>query len=330
MARKRRCIQAGLCYHVMLRGNGGQEIFKDNADRTRFCLLIQYAGEKHQLNIHGFCLMGNHVHFIIQPLTSNLTAGMHALAFRYAQYFNKKYKRRGYLYQGRYKAVLVQSGMYLRRLVRYVHLNPVRAGITLRPGEYRWSSYRAYIGDADYTWLNRNLVLDAFGGECGSGGMERLSFYSQMNDDEARDEAIEIRKSLRRGAYGDVEFLEKWCPIIKKDDVSSDFHIDGANTVSLESIVEAVCCRLNTNVKDICSDKRAKQLVQARMVMANLTRKLDAGSMTALGRHISRDPTSLAKLARKGALDAQVQVITDELLTIFVSKEKQQALTSCA
>ena len=65
MARKRRFIQAGFCYHVMLRGNGGQDIFKDDADRTRFCLLLQYAKEKHQFNIHGFCLMRNHVHFII-------------------------------------------------------------------------------------------------------------------------------------------------------------------------------------------------------------------------------------------------------------------------
>ena len=182
MARKRRHIQAGFCYHVMLRGNGGQDIFKDNADRSRFCQLFQYASEKHQLNIHGFCLMGNHVHLVIQPRTSNLTAGMHSLAFRYAQHFNKKYKRRGYLYQGRYKAVLVQSGTYLRRLVRYVHLNPVRARIVQRPEEYLWSSHRAYIGNGDYTWLNRTLVLDAFGGEF-DGGVESLSLYTQMDDD---------------------------------------------------------------------------------------------------------------------------------------------------
>ena len=306
----------------MLRGNGGQDIFKDNADRARFCLLLQYASEKHQLDLHGFCLMGNHVHLVIQPSTSDLTAGMHSLAFRYAQHFNRKYKRRGYLYQGRYKAVLVQSGTYLLRLVRYVHLNPVRARIVQRPEGYRWSSHRAYIGDGDYTWLNRTLVLDAFGGES-SGGVERLLQYTKMNDDEARDEAIEIRKSLRRGAYGDEEFLEKWCPILTDDEGWADYHPGGATEVSLERIVEVVCCRMDTAVEDIRSDKRSKRLVQARTVMASLTRKLGAGSMSALSRYISRDPTSLAKLARKGELDAQVQVFTEELLKVLTAGDNQ-------
>lgn len=316
MARKRRCIQAGFCYHVMLRGNGGQDVFKDNEDRVRFCILLQYASEKHQLNIHGFCLMKNHVHIIIQPLTASLTAGMHALAFRYAQHFNRKYKRRGYLYQGRYKAVLVQSGTYLRRLVRYVHLNPVRARIVQSPEEYWWSSHLAYIGNVDYTWLNRKLVLDTFGGEL-SGGLKNLLQYTHMNNEQAHEEAIDIRKSLRRGAYGDEEFLEKWCPILNEDDVKADYHLGEANEVSLEKIVDSVCSCLKTTLEDVRSDKRAKRLVQARTVMACLTRKFKAGSMHELGRYISRDSTSLAKLARRGELDAQIQDFTIELEKAF-------------
>jgi putative transposase len=112
----------------MLRGNGGQDIFIDNAGRARFCLLLQYACEKHQLNTHGFCLMGNHVHLIMQPLTANLTAGMHALAFRYAQYFNRKYGRKGFLYQGRYKAVLVMQSRPLS--VLGVGLNTIQTNMS--------------------------------------------------------------------------------------------------------------------------------------------------------------------------------------------------------
>jgi len=317
MARKRRQIQAGYCYHVMLRGNGGQDIFKDDADRTRFCLLLQYASEKHKLNIHGFCLMGNHVHIVIQPLTSNLSTGMHALAFRYAQHFNRKYKRRGYLYQDRYKAVLVQSGSYLRRLVRYVHLNPVRARIVKRPGDYHWSSYRAYIGEDDFTWFIRNLILDTFSDESNN-GVKNLLEYTQMNDDEAREEATEIRKSFRRGAYGDKEFLDKWRPILGEDEVRKEIHLRGADEITLESIAKIVCCRLGTTLEEVRSDKRSKQLVQARTVMACLTRRLCAGSISSLGRYISRDPTTLAKLARKGELDSQIQVFTEELLKVLI------------
>lgn len=319
MARKRRRIQAGFCYHAMLRGNGGECIFKDDADRIRFCQLLQYASEKHQLNIHGFCLMGNHVHFIIQPRTSDLTAGMHSLAFRYAQFFNKKYNRRGYLYQGRYKAVLVQPGAYLQRLVRYVHLNPVRAGMVCKPEDYRWSSHSAYVGNDAYTWLDQALILNVFGGTS-SDGAERLFRYTQMNDKEAADEAFEIRMSLSKGAYGDNEFLEKWCPILAENEAGSGFHLRSANEVSLETIVEIVCRRLETTKEDVCSEKRASQLVQARAVIASLTRKFGAGTMTALGNYISRDPTSLAKLARKGELDAEVKRITDELFALLIGR----------
>jgi len=304
----------------MLRGNGGQEILKDDGDRAKFCLLLQYACEKHQLNVHGFCFMRNHVHLIIQPHTSNLTNGMHAVGFRYAQYFNKKYKRRGYLYQGRYKAVLVQSGTYLRRLIRYIHLNPVRAGIVQQPEDYRWSSHRAYIGKAEYSWLNRILILDAFSDEF-KGSLEQLSSYVQMNDDEARNEVAEIQKSLRKGAYGDSEFLGKWCPILNEDKGLDNFQFNDTYKINVQNIVDAVCRHFNITLEDVCSAKRTKYLVLARMVMANLTKRLGAGSMTELAKQISRDPTSLAKLARKGELDVQVQNFTKTLLTSLTSEK---------
>ena len=310
--------QSGFCYHIMLRGIGGQDIFRDDADRARFCLLVQYASEKHQLNIHAFCLMRNHVHFVIQPITSDLSAGIHALAFRYAQHFNKKYKRRGYLYQGRYKAVLVQSGSYLQRLVRYVHLNPVRAAIVKNPEDYNWSSYRSYTGAADYVWLNQGLVIDVFGRQSGDGA-ERLTNYTQMNNEEAYEEALEIRKSLRRGAYGDNEFLEKWRPLLSEEKVQADLQSLGANEVTIEKIVEIVCNHLGTSIESIRSDKRTSQFVLARALMAQVTQKLSAGSMAALGRYISRDSTSLAKLARKGKDDPQVQALKNELLKVLIA-----------
>lgn len=322
MARKPRYIQEGFCYHVMLRGNAGQDIFLEDKDRAKFCLLLQYVGEKHQLNVHGFCLMRNHVHLIIQPLTSNLADGMHALSFRYAQYFNKKYKRCGYLYQGRYKAVLVQSGMYLQRLIRYIHLNPVRAKIVEKSEDYYWSSHRAYIEEAEYSWLNRNLILDSFKNESNdfNDSVERLFLYVQMNNDQARDEVSEIRKSFRRGAYGDRGFLEKWCPTLNEGKSVGSFHSDSTGKINLQSIFEAVCCRLNVTMEAVRSEKRAKQLVQARMLMASLTQKVGVGTMNDLGKQISRDPTSLAKLARKGLSDVRMQELTDELLKTLVSE----------
>ena len=306
MARKRRLIEAGYCYHVMVRGNGGQEIFKDDADRSRFCLLLQYAKEKHALNIHGFCLMGNHVHLVVQPRTSDLSSGMHSLTFRYAQHFNMKHDRRGYLYQGRYKSIMVQSGIYLLRLLRYVHLNPVRAGIVRHPEEFAWSSHLAYLGSKEYVWLNRSLVLDAFGEEK---GVENLLRYTQMDDNVIRDETLEIRKAVRLGVYGDPEFIEEWRPKLSEDWTEESLH-----KVSPASIAELVCCHLDITLEEIRSENRSKQLVEARALMASLNQKLKAGSMADLGRCIARDPTSLARLAKKCETDPPLKKLSDDLI----------------
>lgn len=326
MARKKRCILSGFCYHVMLRGNGGQDIYRDREDYVRFCLLLQYAIEKHKLHVLGFCLMGNHFHLIIQTQSDDLASGMHALAFRYAQYFNKKYNRRGYLYQGRYKAVLVQTGTYLRRLVRYLHLNPVRANIVCRPEGYMWSSYRAYIGSDAYTWLNTSIVFDAFGDS--PRAPERMIEYTLMNDEESRVELIEIRKSLQSGAYGDHEFLEKWHPKLNWDKIQAQTDLEKAN-ISLEDVIQVVCSQLDVTLDAIRSDKRPKTLLHARMILACLTQELGLGSLPTLGRLISRDPTSLAKLARKAQENGQVQALKKQLLTSLIPFKDKLECSAC-
>ena len=143
MSRRKRVIHQGFPYHVMLRGNYGQPIFFEDSDRIRLCLLIQYAIEKHDILVYGFCLMGNHIHLLVEPTTPGLSAGVQSFASRYAHYFNRKYQRRGHLFQDRYKGAIVQYGVYLRRLIRYIHRTPLRARMVVHPEEYRWSSYRA-------------------------------------------------------------------------------------------------------------------------------------------------------------------------------------------
>lgn len=307
MPRKKRIIRAGFCYHVLLRGNGGQDIFRDQADHVRFCLLLQYASEQHQLVVHGFCLMSNHVHLLVQPLTTDLSSGMHALAFRYAQHFNKKYKRRGYLYQGRFKAIIVQTGVYLMRLTRYIHLNPVRANIVKCAEEFSWSSLLAYAERAHYVWLCKDLVLNSFGGS-----YKTLLHYSTMATDEAEDELSEIRRSLRHGAYGDEEFLESICAELSEEESLVSLSVRKAST-SVEKIIQAVCDHLNVSLDILQSDCRDTRLVQARAVMAILTKKVGKTSLSTLGKKIMRDPTSLAKLAKKMELDPVVSTTAHDL-----------------
>jgi len=144
MPRPKRFTQFYSCYHVMLRGNAGQLVFFDDDDRIRFCLILQKAAEEYQFTIHAFCFMSNHVHLMLEPTTSTLSVGVHAFAGRYAQYFNRRHKQRGHLFQDRFRSILIEEGEYLVRLVRYIHLNPVRANSALWRNP-KWQATRVPI-----------------------------------------------------------------------------------------------------------------------------------------------------------------------------------------
>lgn len=298
MPRKKRVVRQGYCYHVILRGNGGQDIFKDQEDRVRFCLFLQYAVEGHQLTVHGFCLMSNHVHLVLQPKLPDLSTGLHTLSFRYAQYFNQKYERQGHLFQGRFKSIIVQTGDYLRRLIRYIHLNPVRAGIVHAAGGYIWSSHRAYMGQMQHTWLKKELVLEAFGKDSSS-AVTALGRYVQMEGLEANHEALDIQRSVRSGAYGDPAFLEALYNELNEQEQSNAVNWM-PELISLDEVIDTVCEYLSVSIEDVQSAKRESDLVQARALIAMLTKDLRVSSLSGLAKRLSRDPTSLARLARKG------------------------------
>ena len=120
MARKPRVYYHGALYHVTLRGNAGQTVFFDNRDRTHFYLLVQEGIERFRHRIHAFCLMNNHVHLAIQVADIPLSRIIQNLSFRYTRWINWRQSRLGHLFQGRYKAVLVDADAYLLELTRYI------------------------------------------------------------------------------------------------------------------------------------------------------------------------------------------------------------------
>jgi REP element-mobilizing transposase RayT len=155
MARKPRLLFEGAIYHVTVRGNARQSIFSDDADRRRFLDRLFEAAEDHGVRIYLFCLMSNHVHLLVETPRANLSAFMAVVLTGYALYFNRRHRRVGHLYQGRFGAQLVEGSVYLLKLSRYIHLNPVHVGSwrslplearVKQLREYRWSSYRGYAG----------------------------------------------------------------------------------------------------------------------------------------------------------------------------------------
>lgn len=136
MARPLRIMYAGAFYHVTARGNERKKIFLSHIDYEKFLSYLTDAIHKYGVALHAFVLMANHYHLIVETPKANLSAFMHVLNSAYTTYFNLKRRRSGHLFQGRYKALLVDKDHYLLELSRYIHLNPVRAGITEKPEDY--------------------------------------------------------------------------------------------------------------------------------------------------------------------------------------------------
>ncbi len=146
MARPLRIEFPGAAYHVTGRGNAQRAVFEDDADRERFLGTLEKSAGRFGLVLHGFCLMGNHYHLLVETPDAGLGRAMRDLNGVYTQAFNRRHGTSGHLFQGRYKAILVQRDAHLLELARYVVLNPVRAGLCKRADQYRWSSYRATAG----------------------------------------------------------------------------------------------------------------------------------------------------------------------------------------
>ena len=142
MARPIRIESAGALYHVIVRGNERKAVFRDDGDRNDYLGRLGHYGEKFGFRLLAYCLMDNHVHLAIETGKAPLSRIMAGLQSSYTQYFNRRHKRVGHLFQGRYKAFLIQRDRYALALLRYIHENPVKAGIVASPQEYRWSSDR--------------------------------------------------------------------------------------------------------------------------------------------------------------------------------------------
>ncbi len=138
MARKPRINQIGF-YHVINRGVEKRDIYLDDEDRQRFLKIIDESAELFDFNIHSYCLMTNHYHLLIETCKENLSKIMKQINSRYSIYFNRKIKRVGPLWQGRFKSWFIYNEKYLTALIKYIELNPVKAQITQKAGEYRWA-----------------------------------------------------------------------------------------------------------------------------------------------------------------------------------------------
>lgn len=165
MPRKQRIKSNSGFYHIMLRGNERKNIFKSDEDKLRFMETIREKKDKDRFCLHAFCLMDNHVHLMLSEGTEDISTVIKRITVSYVYYFNKKYKRVGHLFQDRFKSEAVENDRYILALARYIHQNPVKAGLVEKVSDYKWSSYNCYLDCHSSSFseiLDTNIILDLF------------------------------------------------------------------------------------------------------------------------------------------------------------------------
>jgi REP element-mobilizing transposase RayT len=183
MARPLRIEFAGALYHVTSRGDGREDIYRGDEDRRRFLEVVGEVCERFDWVVHAYCLMDNHYHLLVETPNANLSKGMRQLNGVYTQAFNRSHGRVGHVFQGRYKAILVQKETYLLELARYIVLNPVRARMVRAAKDWPWSSYRSTAGlGAGPGWLQTDWILSAFARRKGRAMQRYRAFVAEGKD----------------------------------------------------------------------------------------------------------------------------------------------------
>lgn len=181
MSRRSRRLSLSGIYHVMLRGNNKQRIFRNDVDYQKFLEVLQITKELSGYKLLAYCLMPNHVHLLIKVEGEPPERIFKRIGARFVTWYNKKYERVGHLFQGRYRSEPVEDERYFLTVLRYIIQNPMKAGLEKRPGSYRWSSYFAYKNVTDGL-TDVEFALEVLGSR-----EKILAFFCEENQDDVMD-----------------------------------------------------------------------------------------------------------------------------------------------
>jgi REP element-mobilizing transposase RayT len=201
MARRPRVFGPGILYHVIVRGNHRQKTFLIEGDYQTYLEKLDRYRKRFGVTVYGYCLMSNHVHLLVETDSQPLSRFMQGLQQSYTQYFNRKHGKVGHLFQGRYKAIVCEKDEYLLTLVRYIHLNPIRAKLVHKVDDYPYSGHREYSGARVSDVLEPRRILDMLGGRAGY-----RKFIQEGVKDGHQEEYYDV---IDQRFLGDENFAEK-------------------------------------------------------------------------------------------------------------------------
>jgi len=293
MSRKPRIELEGGLYHLITRGNNRRRIFGDVHDYHEMLKLIADTKTKLPFYLYAYCLMPNHVHLLAERQQDAISRIMQRVLTRYSRYYNRKNGRVGHLFQKRYKAILCQSDQYLAELIRYIHLNPVRAKIVSNPAAFRYSSHRAYVGMEKSSLVDMDPVLRHFGPTKKLARERFRMFVNAGLKHGHREEFYGGEEGMLLGQEEFVETMKKRVGAVEKAKTMK------VTTRELDGLIEAVAGATRLTPEQICSRSKRKEIVMAKEALMIVGEELGA-SRAALARLIGIDSSVVSRRYESG------------------------------
>ncbi len=286
MARPLRIEYPDAWYHVVNRGRRGEQVFESKDDCVLFIELLQEAVELFALRVSAYCLLGNHYHLLVQTPDANLSRCMRHINGVYTQRYNSRHSLDGQLFRGRYKAIVVSQDSYLLQLVRYIHRNPIRAGLVDKAEHYAWSSHKGYLSNAKrWAWLHKQFILSMLEKQ----PQQRAKRYRAFMAEDEDDTLLRIM-SLKKQApiLGDSEFVDR----LKSRFFDEKRHIEVPDAKRLAPemarIKSAICQYYGIDESRLYYTKRAV-FNEARAMGLYLSRHLRGDSLKTVGTQFAID-----------------------------------------
>ncbi len=309
MARKPRIEFEGAFYHVIVRGNQRQEIFKEKGDFSKYLEILTKYKERYQYFLYCYVLMSNHVHLLIETQRTPLSKILQGINQSYTMYFNRKYNTIGHLFQGRYKAILCDKDQYLLSLLKYIHLNPLRAKIVKGLREYRWSSHHTYVKKED----NNNLIeTDQILRMFSEDKTKARRLYKTFMGDESAIKKDDIYTTVDQRILGGEKFVEK---VLDKygEELSKGRR---KKEYTLAEIARGLERIYGITIKQIRQQSKSQEISLGRKLMTLVANEYGYKGKE-IAEYIRKDPAVITRhLKERDKLKKEVEKVIDGLIKI--------------
>lgn len=295
MGRPARIQFSGACYHVTLHGNNRQDVFLTNQDRRYFLGLLKTHKERFDLLVYAYCMLPNAVHLVIETRRPNLSRVMQGFSTVYTKYLNGAHDMSGHVFQGRYKALVVDKESYLAEMTRQVHLEPARAGMKEKPWRYPWSSAAAYVewGEGERDGLvDSDVVLRLLA----KNRLKQSVRYLQQLKDRAKDPDAQRPPTARGLVVGSAAFADSICGAVAETETEDA----GA---AARRILQEIAAKHGIDEERLLGRSQWREITRVRKVAIYRIWKEARAGVSEIGRLFNRTPSAVSQLIRSVELE---------------------------